>query len=360
MKITLSLLFFTFLINLSKAQNDYLDKYNNTLTNVNVDNNMDLIKHYSTNKNVLKFMELGYFINGNTIAANFAVNDNIINNIILSGNRNSRNDYKWTVKNVSINSLNCSKEGEEFVLYEGYLFRYIAQYQYIYNRNKISDKNFAKNNFFKWYNKSVEQNGDASLLYGIRLHMGSHWATTAAYLMKLDPENKSLYNNFINQYNTQLRKSLKTININGKECYIWNSTYPDQFTKILKNRKKEIEIQDVTHGNHIIQYIIDCYSLGIGNWSKNDLVKFSNTLKYIIWKNNLPTDNVDGSSTKNISLAKTGWKQSDGWMKLMTVLKDKELYEIYDNYYKNNSSKVNKFYPNLQFFALMSKYQNIK
>lgn len=360
MRIQVSLVFFILFHHFAKTQNYYENKFISTLSNIKTENNIDSIKAFSLNKNVLKFMELGYFINGNSLVAKFELNDIIINNIIEAGADHSQSlkDYKWIVSKVSKSSLNASKIGKEFILYEGYLFRYVAQYQYLNPKNTISDKDVAKNTFFKWYNRSIYENGDASLLHGIRLHMGSHWATTAAYLTKLDPENKNVYQQFIDRYNQQLRMALKVVQVDGNECYVWNSTYPEQFTRILKKREKETVIQDVSHGNHIVQYVIDSYSLGIGKWSRNDLERFANTLKYIIWNEQQPSDNVDGTMAAEKSLVKTGWKQSDGWMKLMTVLNDKELYSIYDTYYYNNALKVNKFYPNLQFFALMSTYQN--
>lgn len=340
------------------GQTNYRQKYNETLLNSKVDGNIGSIKMLSLNKNVLAFMEIGYFINGHNISANYAHIDGVINNVISVGKEKRGTNYKWIVTKVAPSNGNYSMKGKEFILFEGYLFRYIAQYQYLNPTNKISDPDFVKNIFLKWYNRSMEQNGDASTLYGIRLHMGSHWATVAAYLTKLDPKNQALYKSFVSIYDEQLKKSLKVVIHEGKECYVWNSTYKDGFTNVLKKRKKEVAIQDVSHGNHIVQYVVDAYNLGFDSWTKKDLERFANTLKYLIWNNkSKPSDYVDGTYSNTSGIKGMGWKQSDGWMKLMVVLKDRELFTIYDNFYKKNSSKINKFYPNLQYFANMALYQ---
>lgn len=335
------------------CQIDYARKYNETLLNSKVDGNINSIERFSLNKNVLAFMEIGYFLNANNITGNYRYNDNIINNVISTGNKKRKSSYKWVVTNVAPSSGNYSMKGKEFIIFEGYLFRYIAQYECLNPNNNLKDSNFTKSNFMKWYNKSMKENKDPSTLYGIRLHMGSHWATVATYLTKTDSRNKELYQSFIDEYDKQLKKSLKIVEVKGKKCYVWNSTYEENFTNILKKRKKETVIQDVSHGNHIVQYVIDSYNLGSDVWKKKDLERFANTLKYIIWKDkNKPADRVDGSFSNAM-----GWKQSDGWMKLMVILNDKELFEIYDSFYKNNSNKVDKFYPNLQYFANMAIYQ---
>ncbi len=333
---------------------NYLKKFESVLaSDYSIDYSTSRIVSKSKTGNAIHFFELGYFINSNTILENFNYNDDVINNILSKAHKGIA-EYEWIVTDVSKQSQNYSMKGKEFILYEGYLFRYIAEYLYKNPNSKVSDKDLVKKTFFKWYNKSLTENGDASLLYGIRLHMGSHWATVALYLTKLDPENISIYKKFIDEYNLQLKNNLKLIPVEKKHCYIWNSTYSNAFSNILKKRKKEVVVQDVSHGNHVVQYVIDSYNLEYGFWSKEDLNFFKNTLTSLIWKNkNKPADFVDGSFSKSNGM---GWKQSDGWMKLMNVLKDKELYVIYNDYYKTNGTKIDKFYPNIQFYANMHTF----
>ena len=106
-----------------------------------------------------------------------------------------------------------------------------------------------------------------------------------------------------------------------------------------------------------MQYVIDSYKLGSVVWTETDLQCFTNALKYIIWQDRLnPSDNVDG--TYKIGLSTSGWKQSDGWMKLTNVLNDKELFDICDAFNKNNINNINKNYPYIQFLANMTKFQS--
>lgn len=309
----------------------------------------------SKRKNSHNFLEIGYFINANNIRGNKEASHRVIQNIINYAPKDN-NQYKWIVTEINNNDRNVAQKGKEFMLFEGYMFRYIAEFQYQYPDMTLADTDFVESVFSKWYNESVRRHGDASSLYGLRLHMGSHWATVASYLVKLNPSKEAFYRDFIDVYDRQLKKSLKIREVNGKKCYVWNSTYVDKFVNNLKKRKNEVIVQDVTHGNHVVQYVVDSYRLGFGTWTKQDLEMFANTLKEIIWKDKKrPSDFVDGSFSDTGS--HTGWKQSDGWMKLMVLLDDRELFNIYDNYYRANSKQVNTFFPNIQYFAVMEAYQ---
>jgi len=342
-------------LNVNGQSIDYLDEFNKVLnSNYSTGYSEKRINAKSKSGNAIFFLETNYFINANNIQGNKEVSRKIIQNIIDSSSIDAENRYTWLVTDVSPENKNFSQKGKEFLLYEGYVFRYIAEFQYRYPEATLSDKHFVKKVFFKWKKRSSMNHGDMSSLYGVRFHIGSHWATVATYLTKTDSENKELYQSFIDEYDKQLKKSLKVVKIDGAECYVWNSTYQEKYTNLLNRRSNEdYIIQDVSHGNHIVQYVIDSYNLGSDVWKKKDLERFANTLKYIIWKDkNKPADRVDGSFSNAM-----GWKQSDGWMKLMVILNDKELFEIYDSFYKNNSNKVDKFYPNLQYFANMAIYQ---
>ncbi|MDM1527396.1 hypothetical protein HX091_15880 [Myroides odoratimimus] len=313
------------------------------------------MKAKSISGNSSFFLELGYFINTMTLNKDFITNDLIINNIISSSTIYQGTNL-WRILEISDKSVNHNLKGKEFMLFEGYLMRYISQYLYINKESNVIDKKIAIKTFFKWYYRSVEMYGDASLLFGSRLHMASHWATIAVYSLDIANEKeKVVLEDFIKEFDLQVRDNLKTVYVNEHECYIWNSTYYSQFTKLLKERKKDIKLQDVSHGNHIIQYVLDCYELGLKSWLIDDLRVFRNTLKYIIWQNpNRAKDFLYYSDNRELG---TGWKQSDGWMKLMIVLKDNELYDIYNSFYKNNSIKIDKNYPNIQFYINMVKFR---
>lgn len=303
------------------------------------------------------FLEIGYFINANNILGNTEISFEIIQSLIKSAKKSNDGYYRWNAK-INSNDRNYSQNGKEFMLFEGYLFRYIAEFMYYNQQLVFEDPQFIRNVFLKWYSHSIELHEDNSSFYGLRLHIGSHWATVAMYLTKLDPANISIYESYLNQYNKQLRESLNVVMYNNIECYVWNSTYISNPVNNIKNRNIKPQVQDVSHGNHIVQYVFDAYRLDIGGWTEKDLLRFLNTLKEVIWNDEKkPSDYVDGSY--NHSNIKTGWKQSDGWMKLMLHFKNYALYEHYDSYYSNNKKKVNTHYPNIQYFAIMAKFDDL-
>ena len=244
------------------------------------------------------------------------------------------------------------------ISFEVYFFRYAAEFLDIIKTNKLYiDKqslilSSIQNAFGKWLNKSQLKYKDASNLYHQRLHIGANWASTALYLYKYTNDKK--YQSFYTVFDQQLRNNLKEKKVNGHICYVWNSTYSSSFTKALKeNKKYKQEIQDVSHANHIINYIVSASKIEPSVWTKTDLKKFSNTIVEIVWKKNKFSDNVDGSESISKELNNKGWQQSDGWMKLIPY--NSKLEVIYSNYYENNASKVNTSTYALQFIANLYK-----
>ena len=64
--------------------------------------------------------------------------------------------------------------------------------------------------------------------------------------------------------------------------------------------------------------------MGNANWADFNFNYLCNTLKFKILKGNSIADNVDG--TTDPSVQNTGWKISDGWMKLIYF--DASLYPL--------------------------------
>lgn len=81
------------------------------------------------------------------------------------------------------------------------------------------------------------------------------------------------------------------------------------------------------------------------------MVKLANTIAYVVWqpKTKSFTDNVDGSSSDDSNLKKSGFKQTDGWMKLIDY--NKELLPIYQNYLEQNKRKTENSVWGLQYLA---------
>src|SRR5690606_25058642 len=131
------------------------------------------------------------------------------------------------------------------------------------------------------------------------------------------------YRSFYRRFNNALRSNLKFKKTRTVESYYsWNSTFDEPYTRGTKQLKSKNQyknsIQDVAHGNSIIQYVISSYELGLNDWTRTDIRRFSNTLKFSIWNGAKGefADNVEGTKSEAASIRGTGWYQSDGWMKL--------------------------------------------
>lgn len=252
--------------------------------------------------------------------------DNLINAAQVSAhipNNTTYNDHfkGWVSLNENKNYL------EEVSLTEGYIFFYISQFLYILDEiGWVNESNqnsmwwqdtlaFVETNIWtKWYVRSrpVKGNNYWHFLRS-RTHMGSHWAGIGMYLGAItnNLEIKSQTETLISQYDTLLKRNL--IEVEGG--YIWNSSYDDVTGTFASPSTRDI-IQDVSHGNHVIAYIVAAHEFGNENWSTQDLQKLANTVKYFMYdsENKQFYDNVDGTADYN----RPGWGNSvaDGWIKL--------------------------------------------
>jgi len=281
---------------------------------------------------------------------------------------NNNEGLNWKVK--SSHSKYDPYDGQEMILYEGYLLRYVSDYlRLVRNNEEILNKKaysslLAKleSRFLYWYSASKKGRGDDSFFHGIRVHMGANWASTALLLYELSTnvENKKVYKIVYNKFDQALRNNLNIKRINGYPCYVWNSTWDKPFTDKLnewqKNKREKPLVQDVTHGNHIVQYAIYATELQVNGWSRNNLQYFANTLKFIIWngKTKSFSDLVNGSKSISRDLRNTGWKQSDGWMKLISI--DQSLKDIYKEFYNSNASYIDSSYLNSQYYSNFVRY----
>lgn len=353
---------FCLLFGVSSNSQNFEKIYQERLSN-STDYSFEDIKAYAKSNNAYQFMSLGYFLNANDIMYNktkdvkyLDLNIQILNTMLIEKNKYNYNDNAWLM-DVDSKNQNSWINGKESLTFEGYFFRYVGEFLDIIKTNNLYVKkqdvilSSLENAFDKWLNISEKKYNDASNLFHLRLHIAANWASAALYLYKYTKDNKyNKYKDFYSAFDQQLKLNLKEKKVNGFTCYIWNSTYSTRFTKSLKGQKSyNPEIQDVLHANHIVNYVLVANKIEPSVWTKDDLVKFSNTLAEIIYSNNDFSDDVDGTASKSKELINTGWKQSDGWMKLIPY--NSKLDSIYTNYYKNNTSKVNKSTYALQFIA---------
>ena len=358
-----------------KSINKFDFELNRKVKGLDKVNNSERITKASKSGNAFNFMYLGPILDGfNTM---YAVTKDekylkygyeIISQVINSS-KTSKSNAKFKTWYVSTSQERYKEtNNKEWMLFEGHFFRYAVQYLYLVNQNKkiISDKLIVENNevfvdfihknvWNKWLDASIRTRGDLTLLYGVRVHNGAHWATIALYLNRLVKEDKdeSKFKEYYLDYDKQLRKNFALEN----DIYVWNSTWDDVFLQAHKDRKaKKLDksrIQDTAHGNHVVQYIISSYKLG-GGWEKKDLNYLANTLtdKILNNKNFLPSENIDGSGKiKYIDL-------SDGWFKLSNYNEDckSKLKE----FYKMNQSSIDNGFQNLQFYALITSLNSNK
>lgn len=328
----------------------YVNSYNKLL-NGNYAYNSNVIKGFSKGNNAYNYIALCYYIDANNIMYKktsdlkyLDYNIQVFNAIHLSDNTqlSSRRTIKVNSKNQNANS-----NGKESVNFEGYYYRYLGEFidiiksKGIYEKDQVALTKVLIGAFDTW---------PTNAMYHQRIHIGANWATVALFLYKFTKNAK--YKKFSDGFDEQLKTSLVTKMINNKPCYIWNMTYPNSFIKDSQKRKLNYPlIQDASHGNHVVNYIITSYELKTGAWNRDDLLKLSNTVENLLWNSNNKTfsDNVDGSKSSDNTLRNTGWKQSDGWMKLIKYRSS--LLPIYEEYYKANSSKIFKTSFALQYIA---------
>lgn len=348
--------------NFSFAQQNNIAKYNTDLSS-SKNFGTQKMEALSKNKNTYDFMALGYFINANnnmylkTKDKKYIDNNiSIIKPILLDDNSNSAYKKNVWLMNVGKENQNAAVNGQEHLISEGYFFRYVGEFLDIISKNSLHENyqnsilNGLKYSFNKWKDKSFGKYGDYSMLFHQRLHTGANWAVVALYLIKYDTSNKNTYSVFVTLFDKELKKALiVNRSSSGVIYYTWNSTYPDKFCKALQQIKNyKSVVQDVSHGNHVVLYLIKAKELNNENWKNFNFSYLSNTLKLKILKTDSIADNVDGSTDSSVK--NTGWKISDGWMKL--IYYDKSLYPLFDKSLKNYQNKINNSVLELQFNSI--------
>lgn len=331
----------------------------------------DLSLRRSLSKNSADFMLLSYMMDA-LITMYKATNDTkylreatlLIDNVISTSkvSENIRpNNYKYK---DGYKSWTSPRTGfQESILYEGYLFRVVCDLLHFLNEKGWRELSVSNNNWYnatlgfvevhvwqKWISRSVSiYNNPYKLLLYSRTHMASHWASIALILERISSNNriKSEARSLYNQFDVLLKRNLKDNPIHPN-TYKWNSTWDDVRSTNAIGSKKSI-IQDVSHGNQVVSYIMLSRRLNNKNWMDSHVQKLKNTLKYVVFNTNGASffDNLDRSSVGNKG---SGRFQSDGWVRLGRG--DKEINSLYKQYvYKEFVRQKNKDYHRLQLYA---------
>lgn len=294
----------------------------------------------------------------------------IINNLIqtaqtsssIPGNQTFRDEFKSWV------SLNPNKNfNREVPLYESYSFLYITQFLYLIKQTDWFQQNDSnavwwkntlsfveKNIWNKWYERSVRiYHNPYRYFLRSRTHMGSHFAGIALYLHALTNNGtiKTQTDTLIQQYDTLLKRNLKPAN----GGYLWNATY-DNVNGTFAAPASSPDIQDVSHGNHVVSYLTIACSMGDKTWTPDDMKRLGTTLKEIIYNNKNGTfhDNVDGTDDPK----RPGWGNfiADGWLKLVTY--DDELISIFKKF--EQTDKLERYNQEFLFKATLFNREHKK
>jgi len=290
------------------------------------------------------------------------INSSRISRAIVNSTYDNKDEFRgWVVSKADRG--NKETINREIPLFESYTFFYIAEFLYLLKENRWIEKSIYNKQWWdktvqfverdvwtKWRSRSYRiYNRYNSTFLRNRTHMGSHWAGIAMYLGQItnDEEIVKQTDNLQRQYDLLLKRNLKLRN----GAYIWNSTYDDVRGTDAGKGKGNI-VQDCSHGNHVVAYVVAAYELGNKNWTKEDLSRFSKTVTRIMYNKNTNSfaDNVDGTTHKS----RPGWGNfvGDGWVKL--AKHDKEAAKIFRQF-SGNDKLLKRYNQELQFKAAVFK-----
>jgi len=320
--------------------------------------NTDVVNKLKQNIQPYDMMEYGYLVNAYNTAylktsnIEFLRKSYIIISAVERFGKNNNNQFK---AQFDESNKKFRENGLTYPVYEGYYFQYAAQFFYIISSKGLTSQfsdvsvDFVEKNFLKWLNANNDNNNRYSLLLKSRRHMGAQWATTALYLNALKKDKR--YEEFLKYFDNDLRNGLITTAQGG---YIWYSNYTATDRNAIArnaNKKNALIAQDVSHANHVVNYILTAYKLGYGKWSRQDINKLIITLKTSVndFKTLSFNDNIDGTKSTDKAMQGRGWKQTDGWMKLAEF--DPALVNDYKNFYKKNYNYFKNSVLNAQFEA---------
>lgn len=327
---------------------------------------LDLTLKRSFNGNSYDFMSTRRVIGGNNTLLKVKYDKDIFDqqieliNRILSSSSPTNDGFRgW----ISLHKGERSTFKQEVPLYESYSFIYVAEFLYLSQKNGWleGDSNLItwhekvvsfleKNIWEKWRVRSQKTNKNANVYFlRNRTHMGSHWAGIARflYLITRKQEIKSEAKEVYTQYDILLRRNLRKVD----NRYLWNSTY-DNVDDTDAIRSRQSVVQDVSHGNHVIAYVVLANELGDGTWKLSDMKLFANTLKYLFnSKTNTFYDIIDRSNATSF----IGWGNyiADGWLRLAKY--DDELKLIMQQF-SNRQDLLKKYNQEFQFVSNMAYY----
>ncbi|MFT3748303.1 MAG: hypothetical protein QM768_08310 [Agriterribacter sp.] len=242
--------------------------------------------------------------------------------------------------------------GLEVPLSEGYIMRYIFEFVYLAKKYGVAENNaewcrktllwLTENEWTKWRNRSIRQFGKPNTLFlRERLHMGAHWAAVALLLNRMTTVDsiKEQTKSVVEQYDLLAKRGFikNTVDTNMRA---FSQTYNN-----IKNTDAQQStssfVQDVSHGNHFISYIVLANQLGSEAWGEKEIKKMANLDKNILYKGDYTFwDLVNG--TEDLKRAGNwGNYQADGWLLLDQY--DTGLFKIHSAILDNANDITKKY-----------------
>jgi len=208
-------------------------------------------------------------------------------------------------------------DGLEYPLYESFCWRYVTSLLKILKGSPdiINNKKYANqysdilsfteaNIFDKWTSRG------AGYIYRSNAHMTSHWARISLdlWLITGKTKYKKIFQDFDISMRSQIQVNRKTFGAYTWDTQ-WNKSTPMARLAKISNSSLPVQIQDISHGNAIVGYIIEAYDAGI-DFNKSDIDALIVTFNKVVWKD-------EGSSSMYIDGTGQGYGRFvDGFMKL--------------------------------------------
>ncbi len=290
---------------------------------------------------------------------------NVINNALPSYNiPNNNSDSNELDKYLGW--ISYIDNNTESILREAYFFRYVTKLLIIFYKidSLISDSlyrqkfdsilAFTEENIWeKWYNRDMRDDGTMNKLINCRTHMTSHWGLMALNLYFIGNKN-------IHQY-------LKVLaNINKKMVSLEkHPRVSENFSWIYTDWGVNNIIQDVSHANNVISFLVESHNHCIF-WDSLVMVGLQEMLMKVTYRDSVfhmcfdsllcGTDfcsfdyNTDIKNEKFPDDHKNRYFHLDGWIKLGRYSEEIQLF------YENNLLAINELYPELRaaYYAQMA------
>ncbi len=229
-------------------------------------------------------------------------------------------------------------DGKEYALFEAFLWRYVTTTLKIIYRNNLQDNNKFDDDYTKILDFSITHifkkwmGRGKKNFYTINTNMSSHWALISLNLWVITKDKK--YKNVVDDFNEKLENHF----VSSKDSYSWTSYW--------NPKKYSAKIQDVSHGNAEVNYIIEC-SKEKNCFSQLKIQKLINTLNSNILNNSQTSLYIDGSGLGKGRIL-------DGFLKLgrysRSLQDDLTHLELYEE---------TEYYKHCQYYANMALNESI-